>query len=274
VGVTADLSWTHQFFWCQKKGSTFVCRYQIKNANFWLPRSFIWTDASDKTTLRAYLDALTHKDKKITVLWEEKGLAVEHVYEPEPECGVIRVDPLKLMAVLRGEYVLEIPMTGRILGVEEKHLNHYMPQEVQAALVADSGLIHDAYVRRLQQLVNAGKPVICLTKEQANSPKMKELGIEIWNPATNLNGDTKFTDMAPKEIVEGMATDQEQELDRVQYEMHLEITYACQNYFTRRLFLLDGTPFWSASSYDRHKWSVFFSLTDIYDSVFSAECAK
>jgi hypothetical protein len=235
----------------------------------------VWTDINDTTTLRAYIDALTYKDKRTASLWEENRLAVEHVYEPEPDCGVIRVDPLKLMAVLRGEYVLEIPMTGRILGCDEGTKSaKYMPQEVQAALIADSGLIHDAYMRRLQQLVNAGKPIICLTTEQANSPKMKELGVEIWNPATNLNGDTKFTDAAPKEIVEGMATDQEQELDRVQHEMHLEITYACQNYFTRRLFLLDGTPFWSASSYDRYKWSVFFSLTDIYDSVFSAECAK
>ena len=53
---------------------------------------------------------------------------------------MIRLDPVKLMALLRGEYELEIPCTGRLLAVDSnKHKTTYMPQEVQAALVAMDG---------------------------------------------------------------------------------------------------------------------------------------
>lgn len=265
-------SWTHQFFWCHKKNGTFVCKFQIKNANFWLPRSFVWTDAKDATALRSYLDALTHKDKKLTVLLEEKGLAIDHVYEPEPECGVVRVDPFKLMALLRGEYVLEIPCSGRLLARDAGSKNaKYMPQEAQAFLLADRGLIHDAYVQRLREMVNAGEPVLCLTEEQANDPKMKELGVEIWNPASNLKKIPSFSNPA---AIEGNATEHERELTRTQHDNHVEIIYVCGEYFTKRLYLLDGTPFFGASSYDKQKWSIFFSDVVMYDSIFAAECAS
>lgn len=277
----------HKFYYCRKKGNSFVCNYAIKNANFWLPRSFIWHDAQDMNGLRAYIDALTFNNKTVTSLWEEKRMATDHVYEPEPEGGVVRLDALKLMAFLRGEYVLEVPAKGRIVLSDKGGKPTYMPLEAHVALVNDPQLVHD-YIARLRELVNTNKPILCVTREQIKDAKSKALEVDVWNPFCNVTGTHEFpqvnslTSDAPashsfasnfKENTAPEQEDKEVEVSRVAHDSYLEINYTTKHYFTRRYFLKDGAPFYGASSYDGIKWTVFFVEQTIYDTIFAAECA-
>ena len=266
-----NASWTHRFFWCQKSAGKFKCRFQIKNANFWLPRSFVWTNGNDPDSLRAYIDALTDRNATVTTLWEDKGIAIDLEYQEEPAGGVVRLDPMKLAAFLRGEYVLEVPCYGRLITSEggKNDDRVFMPLEVQAPLLAASGEIHDLYVQRLRALVGSGAPIMCLTKEELSSDKAASHNLKTWNANGNIavNSQTSTTPAASTEA-------HEVEISTIDHGVYIERIVSVADYFIRRLTVKDK-PFWTGSSYKATgPWQPFFVDQAIYDVVFQPEAAQ
>ena len=264
------------------RGETFVCTFQLKDANHWLPRTFVWNDR-DRDALMSYIDALTEKNKTVAAMWETKGVPTEHVYVAAPEC-IIRLDPAKLMAVLRGEYALEVPAYGRIMLTSEGQQLVYMPQAVEASLLAADGPLAELYLKRIRQMVGAGEPVVCMTRKEFDSPSVKAIGLTLWNPKGNLTGDIKppkripfftqdLTEQAPESAPVQRNEAEEIEINRVEHSTHLEINYTKGDYFVRRLFL-DEMEFYVASSYDGQQWDVFSVDQAIYDTVFNHELAS
>lgn len=264
--------WSHRLFYCQKRKGTFLCRIQLKDVNHWLPRSFLWTLPDEPDTLRAYIDALHEKNKTVSSLWEGKGAAVDHVYESAPEGAIIRLDPFKLMAILRGEYVLDVPCTGRLVLVEDNQRKTYMPQDIQVSLLAADGPLADLYLKTLRDRQAAGLPLLCMTEKEFESPTVKAHHIEVWNPKMNLDKTLRL--IAPvqpsQETAATPEVDKETEISRVEHETYREVNYTCAGYFVRRLFR-DEKPFWAGSSYDTKQWSIFFIDQPIFDAIFQPE---
>ncbi len=265
------VSWVHKFFWCQKQGTQWVCRYQIKNTNFWLPRSFTWTIADDTDTLKVYIDALVTRNKTVSTLWEEKGAAIHHEYIPEPEGGVVRLDAVKLTAILRGEFVLDVPAYGRVVMSDGGHKSAlYMPQEVQASIIADGGPVHEFYMKRLQELVGAHLPIVALEKDKFKGGEAK---VQCYSPGAAIAVPMlPASDVAPSDIP---AVPNETEIARFEHEGYIEIISTLDSYFTRRLATLDGTPFWGGSSYSSQgPWKQFFINDLLYSAVLHPEATS
>lgn len=260
--IPGGINWTHRFFWCQRTSTKWVCRYQIKNTNFWLPRSFVWTLWDDPDTLKIYIDALVTGNKTVSALWEQKGAAVDHEWEAEPANGVVRLDHVMLAAFLRGEFVLEVPAHGRvILSGKGQQMASYMPQEVQAGLIADEGPLHDMYLQRLQHLVGAGRPIIALEKEKFQSGAAK---IQAYHPGASIAVAPPAEQGVPSVAEENPET----EVARFEHEGYLETIFSRGEYFVRRLNALDHTPFWAGSSYSAHgPWEQFFVDQPLYDAL-------
>lgn len=260
--------WSHRLFWCQKKNKHFICRIQLKDVNHWLPRSFVWTLPEDPDSLRAYIDALHEKNKTVTALWENSKAAIDHVYEAAPEGAIIRLDTVKLMAILRGEYVLDIPCTGRLLMVSDRQQAKYMPQEVQAALLAADGPLADMYLQALKDRVASRQPLMVMTEKELESPVVKAHHVAVWQPGMNL----PQTVPVPVEEPEQKTGFQEKEIEvgRIDHGTYVEVNYTCGKYFVRRLFR-DNEPFYAASSYDAKSWEIFYVNQPLYDTLFQPE---
>lgn len=264
-------SWSHKLYWCQKRKGVYHCLLQLKHVNFWMPRSFVWTQPDDTNALKAYIDALHEKNKAVSSVCEDKGMAIDMAYEEAPaNVEMVRIDPVKLMAFLRGEYVLEIPCTGRLLAVDSpKKKTTYMPQEVQAALLAADGPLAEMYTTKLRALVNSGRPVLAMTEKEIENPTFKALGIEAWKPNNNIQTDEPEIQAQPEDS-EAPEEKKEIEISRVEHETYTEVNSTYNTYFIRRYYR-GKDPFYGASSYDTKSWSVFFMDQPIYDTIFQHE---
>lgn len=267
-------SWSHKLYWCQKNKGTVVCTLSLKGVNYWMPRKFVWTDKDDLTSLHQYIDALHSKNKAISSVYEDKGMAVEHEYEPVPDVEMVRVDPLKLMAILRGEYVLDIPYPAKVvLADPAKKQNKYMPLEVAAALLAADGPLANLYLKTLRERVAQGLPVLCMSEQELKGKPARDNGIELWDPNQHIRTETQADDVVHESTEHPEEPSlKETEVSTTDHGTYIETITSCSNYFIRRL-LLDGKVFYAGSSYDGKQWSVSFIEQAIYDTVFQPETA-
>jgi len=134
--------------------------YLLKHANFHCPIRFLWHDAGNMVELHKYIDSLVFRDTLTSSKYEEKGIATDHEYRDyNGEAPLITLSPHRLIAILRGEDVLEVPAdaTIRLHSSSEKGVSRFLPNEFMAAL-ADSGL--DAFQDWATMLrVQEGRPV-------------------------------------------------------------------------------------------------------------------
>lgn len=261
-------NWSHKLYWCQKNKGTVVCTLSLKGVNYWMPRKFVWTDKEDLTSLHQYIDALHAKNKAVSSVYEDRGMAVEHEYEPAPEVEMIRVDPVKLMAVLRGEYVLEIPYAAKVVLADPTNkVNKYMPLDVAAPLIAADGPVADLYLNKIREMVGQGVPILCLSEAELKSKPARDVGVELWSPNSQI--ETSVPVVLEREEQE-TSSNKETEVSTVDHGTFVETITSCENYFIRRL-LVDGKVFYAGSSYDGKQWSVSYIDQTIYDTVFQPE---
>lgn len=264
-------NWSHKLYWCQKNKGTVVCTLSLKGVNFWMPRKFVWTDKDDLTSLHQYIDALHSKNKAISSVYEDRGMAVEHEYEPVPDVEMIRIDPVKLMAILRGEYVLDIPYSAKVVLADPTNkINKYMPLDVAAPLIAADGPVADLYLNKLRELVGQGLPILCMSEEELKGKPAREAGVELWNPNHSIESAIPVVETHEREEQSPTQAGKETEVSTTDHGTYIETITSRSNYFIRRL-LLDGKVFYAGSSYDGKQWAVSYIEQAIYDTVFQPE---
>lgn len=265
-------SWTHKLYWCRKVKDVYQCRLQLKHVNYWMPRSFVWKDTEDVVSLKKYIDAIHAKDKTISSLYEDKNLVDNLEYEEAPPVDMIRVDPVKLLAILRGEYVLEIPCTGRIIPADPERKGKYMPQDIAAPLLAADGPLDEMYTRELRARVASGLPILCLNEKELTGKAVREANIELWNPGINIQTNQPAAEALPVETNDPLV-EKEIEISRIDHGAYIESVSSFKNYFIRRL-TIEGHLIYGATSYDRMNWSVFYIEQVAYDTLFQPEHAQ
>ena len=267
--IKSRVSWTYKFFWCHRVGKIIRCRYQVKHANYWLPRSFIWTKPDLVPDLHAYIDTITDQRTTDAAAWEINGSVVE-VEREEPPAGVemVRVDPTLLCALLRGEYVLDIPVTSRLVCASNfRDLNRYIPVEASAALIAADSFVKKAYIQKVREMAAAGQPLFYMPEPVAEG-KLKEWGIKPYMPGmqrieagknagVSVAAETPVFDGEEKESAPAA---EDIEISRIDHGSHFEIIsmiHGVQTYYCRRL-VRSGKQIWCGTSFSPSgPWRVF-----------------
>lgn len=162
-------TWFHRGYMCFLKQRERQCRciYKVNNCNLWMPREFLWQNSS-KMDCNHYIDLLVRKQIADAKVLEDQGLVKDAVYDTNnlPDRPFVNVHPVRLLAMLRGEEVLEIPMDARIRF--KPHHNHYTVNDVDAAIFGKE--LTEEYIRSLRRIVGEGRPIIAV-----NTPEEKEL---------------------------------------------------------------------------------------------------
>jgi hypothetical protein len=132
--------------------------YKMTNCNLWIPREFYWENTS-KADCNHYIDLLNQKKLLEAKVFEEKKLATEHIYERGDfvDKPFVKVNATRLIAILRGEELLEIPLDSRIRFIPER--GRYTNNDLDAALFSEG--VTEEYFKALRKAVGEGKPVVC-----------------------------------------------------------------------------------------------------------------
>ncbi|NEN87914.1 MAG: hypothetical protein F6K48_02930 [Okeania sp. SIO3H1] len=130
-------------------------RYLFKLVNPHMPRSFVWKSQSD-VELYKYIDDLYDRSQVPTGLVEQQGIASGHSYVDQPEqMHCIAISKEMLLAVLLGEFPLEVPMNSYFRVRENR--GKVAPDQIASEL-ADSGL-QEAFHQAILKWVEEGKPL-------------------------------------------------------------------------------------------------------------------
>lgn len=132
------------------------CVYNMKHCNIWLPREFFWESTSVEDCGQ-YIDLLCLKKLIEAKKFEDAKLATEHVYTSESleKSNYVNISPVRLMALLRGEEILEIPITSRIRFVASN--KRYTVNDIDAEIFGKE--MTEAYFNALSHAVQNGKPI-------------------------------------------------------------------------------------------------------------------
>lgn len=160
-------TWYHRGYQCllKQRERRIRCIYQIKRCNLWMPREFYWENTS-KADCNHYIDLLARKQLADAQTFDEKKIATEHIYERGDSTTrpFVNVNAQRLIALLRGEEVLEVPIDARIRVVPPR--GRYSANDVDAEIFSKE--LTDEYFRRLKQLVGEGRPIVCVTTPNEN----------------------------------------------------------------------------------------------------------
>jgi hypothetical protein len=132
------------------------CVYTMKHCNIWLPREFFW-ESNSVEDCSQYIDLLCLKKLIEAKKFDDAKLATEHVYASErlEKSNYVNISPVRLMALLRGEEILDIPITSRIRFVVSN--KRYTVNDIDAEIFGKD--LTDAYFNALTNAVQNGRPV-------------------------------------------------------------------------------------------------------------------
>lgn len=252
-------TWFHRGYMCflKQRMRQIRCIYKVNNCNLWMPREFIWQNSS-KVDCNRYMDLLARKQIADAKAIEDKGLVADAIYDTS--AGVdrpfVNIHPARLLAMLRGEEVLDIPVDARIRF--KPNNNHYTVNDVDAAMFSKE--ITDEYLRKLRQMVGEGRPIIAV-----NTPDEKKLlakyGFRLvdskMHSGANLDiagAESGITNEDTLGVFQAPAPINETAVSTVEHDTHTEtvslITGNDQTpYFVRRL-LREQYLLWSGTSYE------------------------
>jgi hypothetical protein len=241
------------------------CRYTLKLCNLWIPREFYWENTS-RSDCNHYIDLLAQKKLLDAQVFEKQKLATEHVYErgPEAERPFVNVNAQRLIAVLRGEELLEVPVDARLRFIPKK--GRYTSNDIDAEMLGDE--LTEEYFKAIRRMVGEGVPVFC-----AQMPSEKDmlekygyrLTDDVMHSGFNLaiargtpcrdNSDERPVSAPPVPV-------SETDVSSIHHKTHTEtvslITGNAQvPYFVRRL-IRDQHLLWCGTSYDASgPWSEY-----------------
>ena len=155
-------SWTHRGYIChlKQRNRQIRCIYLIKQCNLWMPREFIWENTS-RGDCNHYIDLLAQKRLIEAQVFEKQKLAVDHVYErgSADDRPFVNINAQRLIAMLRGEEILEVPVDARIRFVPPK--GRYTANDVDAEILGKE--LTEEYFKAIQRSVGEGKPIVCVS---------------------------------------------------------------------------------------------------------------
>lgn len=126
-----------------------------------MPREFYYQNTS-RFDCNNYIDMLAQKRIADAKACEDKGLVTDLVYEPgaadSSDRPFVNVTPERLLALLRGEEVLEVPIDARIR-FKPLH-NRYTSNDVDAAIFAND--LTEEYYKVLKKRVGEGMPIVAV----------------------------------------------------------------------------------------------------------------
>ena len=232
---------------CTQKGDGLLVRLLYKHCNFWMPRRFFWID-KNWAELARYINALSEKRTTDARVFEDAGLAVDHIYEPPPaKTKIVRISPQRLLAVLRGEDVLEMPSDYRLI-IDDARNRKQTINNAMGDIISD-GEVLTAHIEQLKDMLGAGYPVFYFTTEETDRLKGPLKNMAAVHTGFNLpdrNYDVVDQAAPPEPVQETQvrSTDHGTHEERVS----LISSNTSQPYFVRRLLrgshlLWQGTSF-------------------------------
>lgn len=129
---------------------------QHPSLNPHLPRRFHWTAVDDEKGLRFYIDALIERDRPTCAYYETEHYVINIVYPDKQSESVIKISPVLLLAIVRGEYPLYMGQCNNVT-VRSYH-NRYFVTHFPLAL-ADEKLLPE-YYQALNDRIQNGKHII------------------------------------------------------------------------------------------------------------------
>jgi hypothetical protein len=253
-------SWFHRGFICylKQRERRIRCQYKLVNCNLWIPREFFWENTS-KADCCHYIDLLAAKRLNEAREFDDRKLATEHVYErgDGADRPFVNVSAQRLVAMLRGEEILEVPLDARIRFVLPN--GKYTANDIDAAILGPE--LMEEYIKGLRRLVGEGVPIMV-----AQMPKEKELlekyGARLtddvmhsgFNLAIARGGMPQHEVPAGEVPPAAPAPVQETEVRKTEHGTHTEtVSLITGNdqvpYFVRRL-IRDQHLLWCGTSYD------------------------
>jgi hypothetical protein len=249
-------TWFHRGFMCflKQRLRQIRCIYKVNGCNLWIPREFVWQNSS-KADCNHYMDLLCRKQIADAKAIEDQGLVKDAIYDPgiSEDRPFVNISPMRLLAMMRGEEVLEIPVDARIRF--RPNNNHYTVNDIDAAIFSKE--LTEEYLRSLRRVVGEGRPIIAV-----NTPEEKALlekyGMRLVDAKMHSGANL---DIAREEYGEPITTQTpgapapvtETEVSAKQFDTHTEtvslITGNSQlPYFVKRL-LRHQHLLWSGTSY-------------------------
>lgn len=250
-------TWFHRGYMCFLKQRERQCRciYKINGCNLWMPREFFWQNSS-KMDCNHYIDLLARKQIADAKALEDKGLVKDAVYDTSvsPDRPFVNIHPARLLAMLRGEEVLEIPVDARIRF--KPNNNHYTVNDVDAAIFGKE--LTEEYIKALRRMVGEGRPVMAVTTPEEKA-LLEKYGFRLvdskMHSGANLDIARDEYDLpaAGVEMPDSPAPVSETSVSSIPHPSHTEtvslITGNNQRpYFVRRL-LRQQHLLWSGTSY-------------------------
>lgn len=250
-------SWFHRGYICfmKQRERQIRCQYRISRCNLWMPREFLWQNTSRGDCCH-YIDLLARKEIAAARAIQEQGLVADIVFETETadDRPFVTIHPTRLLAMLRGEEVLEVPLDARIRFIPDSGKGHYTANDVDAAIFSKE--ITEEYLRALRRLIGEGRPVMVLPmiEEQAT---LEKYGFRLTDAKLhsgfNLDIAREVNGQQANETSGAPAPVDETSVTTVEHGTHTEtvslITGNEQRpYFVRRL-LRQQHLLWSGTSY-------------------------
>ena len=247
-------AWFHRGFMCYLKQRERQIRaiWQISGCNLWIPREFIWQNSST-TDCNHYIDLLARKQIADAKAIEDSGLVKEIIYEtavPEDR-PFVNVNPARLLAMLRGEEVLDVPLDARIR-FKSGH-KHYTANDLDAAIFSKE--LTEAYVQTLRRMVGEGRPLIAVSMPEEKI-LLEKYGFRLIDAKmhSGANLDIAQEGMGPVSVAQSPAPVNETNVSTIDRSNHTEtvslITGNAQTpYFVKRL-LRDQYLLWCGTSYN------------------------
>jgi len=134
------------------KGKKIV--YVLPNANFFLPRRFLWVGEGD-TDLEDYIDALVDRRQLVSMRYEERELAIDQVYEEKPPERTITLSTQLILSFLRGELPLEVPCGTKIRIRDPEGVGRLVTTGLDAA-IGDTNVL-ELYKQAIIECAATGK---------------------------------------------------------------------------------------------------------------------
>lgn len=253
-------TWFQRGYMCflKQRERQIRCIYKVNGCNLWMPREFFWQNSS-KVDCNHYIDLLARKQIADAKAIEYQGLVKDIAYDTSasPDRPFVNIHPARLLAMLRGEEVLEIPLDARIRF--KPNNNHYTVNDVDAAIFSKE--MTEEYLRTLRRMVGDGRPVIAVATPEEKK-LLEKYGFRLvdskMHSGANLDiAREEYGLVSPSEETSGIpapAPVAETQVASVTHATHTEtvslITGNNQRpYFVKRL-LRQQHLLWSGTSYE------------------------
>lgn len=251
--------WYHRGYKCGVRQKKVIgCRFAIEGCNLWMPREFLW-DNGNVAECKHYIDLIAAKRMIEARAIEDKGLVKELVYDTSEQSRkrLITINPIRLLAMLRGEEFLEIPLDTRIRVADDR----LAVRDIDAAILSEE--MTAEYIRQLKNICGT-QPIIAATITELKGLKNKysiEVPPERQHSAFNLaltDASETRNDEAPPEPMDQIpisGTDHGSYTETVS----LITVRGKPPYFVRRL-IRDRYMLWSGTSFHANgPWTRYYT---------------